>query len=63
MSLPHLQCDGGFTIDCPLGILKMQTFKKLPMQAPMQNTQTCIIIGNSDSISSIVISRVLSTLF
>ena len=47
MFFPHLQCDCGRAIDSPLGILKMQTFKKLPMQAPMQNVHICIIIGNS----------------
>ena len=51
MSLPHAQCEGGETMDSPLGSLKMQTFKKLPMHAPMQKKNTSIIIGNCAIVS------------
>ena len=53
MRLPHLQCDGGDTIDSPLGSLKMHTFKKLPMHAPAQNEKICIISGYSRAASNI----------
>lgn len=39
------QADGGETTDCDSGIRQMQTFKKLPMQAPKINAT--IRIGNA----------------
>ncbi len=34
------QDDDGLTIDFSFGILKMQTFKKLPMTEPNMNAET-----------------------
>ena len=35
INLPHEQCERGVTTDLPSGMRRMQTFKKLPVQAPM----------------------------
>ena len=61
MGVPHLQCDGGLAIDSPFGILNMQTFRKLPIQAPMQKAKICIINGKFFAVSIIVIVRELLT--
>ena len=50
----HLaQWDGGVTIDSPLGMRPMQTFKKLPTSAPKMKTTIaltithCLLVGKS----------------
>jgi hypothetical protein len=41
MAVPHPgQEEGGWTIDLPAGSLKMQTFRKLPIQMPKMKAVT-----------------------
>ena len=59
ISLPHAQCDGGRTIDSPLGIRSMQTFKKLPVHAPNKKATMGKKYGNSVQIACMFIRRYL----